>query len=216
MTEKKCCRPTFKVGKKPQVVFTQQSTMYEITGEFSSPSDLFTVDPNSGNFNFVGATGTTNMLALGVNPLTRIMFGIVTVFAGAVLYTISKETGASTILGPITGFNNRTEIIVDMTFSPQGAAYVVTIGMGTITLYLLNVTTRKLTSIATYVTSGIPLEAAITFDSSGRLFITQSIDNSGVITNLLLQVDPTTGVPISSAVIDIGNSSIITGFVFNP
>ncbi|HEX5272688.1 MAG TPA: PEP-CTERM sorting domain-containing protein [Gemmataceae bacterium] len=103
-------------GAVPAITFDRNGTLFGSGGVAptqpfpTAGNTLITIDPRTGAGHFVGpfGTGIDGMAGLAVDPRTGILYGIgaETPAAPGVftnLFTINKQTGAATLLGPLQG-----------------------------------------------------------------------------------------------------------------
>jgi len=186
----KCCPPRHgKVGSIPHSISytTSTSTFYEMTGEFFSASDLFTVDEKTGTATLVGPTGTVNFLATSIDPSDHNMYAINT-FPGSpnisYLYQIDKTTGTATFIDQVTGLLFSHEVITDMAFTPGGLLFVISIVPGSpgVNVYIMpDLSTGGLSYLGTIGTTDRLIEASIAFGPYD-IFITTT--NTRFVSNL--------------------------------
>ena len=92
-------------------------TLYGITGAGTSATSLYTVDPFTGATALVGSTGYIHGTGLDFDPTTGTLYMVADDapgFGNKALYTVDKDTAASTFIG------DTPNQIPDMTIGPDG------------------------------------------------------------------------------------------------
>src|SRR5436309_2145230 len=96
-------------------------TLYAAKGAAASTSDLYTVDPSTGNTTSVGAMGHA-MTGLAFDKLTGILYGDTStndggVLGSSVLYTVDTSNGTTTSVGALQAYGITAIVSPDMAFS---------------------------------------------------------------------------------------------------
>ena len=102
-------------GAVPALTFDRDGTLFGSGGVApttpfpTAGNTLITIDPHTGTGSFVGfyGTGIDGMAGLAVDPKTGTLYGVGTEFMSngdfTNLFTIDKQTGAASLLGPLQG-----------------------------------------------------------------------------------------------------------------
>jgi len=164
--------------------WSQAATLYAANGAGGNPSNLVILDQNTGAVvSTVGPIGFA-VTGLAVHPLTGVLYGSTASLdetASGSLLTISKTTGAGTVVGPI----GRT--IPDLAFTSDGTLYGWSRSPNA--LHRINVATGQPTRVGNFNLgtnfAGLGLAAA----SNGLVLGTAG-------NGPLFKVDPNTGVAL--------------------
>ncbi len=163
---------------------TSDADLYAVDGanqSGGSPSTLYRLDSNTGAvIQTIGPVGFDAVKGIAINPLSGVMFGVVSNGATGenLLITIDHTTGAGVLVGP-TGNN-----ISDLTFDAAGVLF----GWSESTddLVIINLETGISTVVGT---SGLPTgSTGLEVDGAGRLLL-KNFEPT------LYQMNPGTGVP---------------------
>jgi DNA-binding beta-propeller fold protein YncE len=169
--------------------FCDEEVMYMITGSANTPSTLYTIDPATGAvLSTIGATGQNHFTGIGVNPITKVMYGFRNIgtqgYSGE-LYTIDPQTGAATLVGPCPIWSP------DLAFSPSGVLYAwaeFSVSMGNDFLCTIDQNTGAVTMVGD---PGIfTTRSGLAFTPSGDLYLKTN--------GILYELNPANGAVISS------------------
>jgi cysteine-rich repeat protein len=182
--------------------------LYGTTGG-SSPSDLYTIDPATGNAASIGPTGEA-LTGLAVHPITRVLYGVASTHNpdGINLYTVDPGTGAASLVGSLGALSNA---VADIAFAADGTLF----GWSEASDDL--VTIDLVTGLATPVADSELSTAGsgLAFDAAGTLFFAGNFD-AGPGPDLVT-IDPATGLldtPIGN--LGIGDNERINALTFHP
>jgi hypothetical protein len=166
-----------------------EEVMYMITGSANTASTLYTINPATGAvISTIGATGQNHFTGIGVNPITKVMYGFRNIgiqgYSGE-LYTIDPGTGAATLVGPCPIWSP------DLAFSPSGVLYAwaeFSVSMGTDFLCTIDQNTGAVTMVgdpAIFTT-----KSGLAFTPSGDLYLKTN--------GILYELNPANGAVIST------------------
>lgn len=101
--------------------------------------NIYEIDPETCEFTFIGSTGTGEMVSLSYDPSSETLFGINT----HSLYKIDLENGNATLIGAMgTG-----TLMVSIDCAYNGTMYGVDLALSSTSLYIINTTTGKATTV---------------------------------------------------------------------
>jgi len=107
------------------------TTLFGVTAGSGNPSNLYSINPNTGAANLIGSIGFKSCSGIAIHPNTGAMFGACNTSTGepgskvSVLVSIDTLTGAGSLIGQ-TGIENAPidgSDISDLSFRPNGQLF---------------------------------------------------------------------------------------------
>lgn len=166
------------------------NTLFGLTTIVSTPpSSLITIDPNTGGFSVVGATGISDIVEgdLAFNPLNGMLYGVQSGTGPGVqrkMFRIDSSNGLATTIGPM----GTTGDISAIAFSPGGVLYGIdSAGTSNSLMHTFDTLSGTITS-TTQLNFNLGSTVGMTFDpASGLAYVADGGDASA--TGLLFSLD---------------------------
>lgn len=132
-------------------------------------SNLYSIDPDTGNAVLIGPTGFYFCRGLDFHPFTNVLYAVCSNdLSFEVLITIDVQTGIGTLVGPLSDEG----ILQDLSFSGNGTLYGYFRAKGSNFLAIIDIDTGEVTFIGN---SGLSGEGnGIGFDQFNELFLAQT------------------------------------------
>jgi len=130
------------IGKWPNTQFPQGAT-YDCDGVLwvcDTNGRIYTVDPETGEYEEVGSSGTGELVGLAYHEKTKVLYGMST----KVLYTIDMDTGQAIRVGSMGNPGLMISLDCD---EWSGIMYAIELGFGTGYTYTLDLDTGKATKL---------------------------------------------------------------------